>query len=115
MYQLNLPLDGGALRDQGMEQVLENARAEWREKYRSVIDAWFATLSVGTTFSGEDLRLKAQLEGVGHPHHPNAWGSIAGWTVRRWLAENRVRIVAISTSKDPRAHAAITRIYEKVQ
>lgn len=58
-------------RDTALARVLANAGPTWQAKAIAVLN------TMQGEFTGEDLRIECESQGV-KPHHPNAWGSIIG-------------------------------------
>lgn len=81
---------GIKLREEGIEQVMENQTAEWKQKYWDAITRWFATCPKGYTFTSEDMRLIARMHGVPNPHHPNAWAANAAANLRSLTRQGRI-------------------------
>jgi hypothetical protein len=103
---------GRALRDQGVEQVLDNAPEEWKERARPMLERWFEGLNVDGEFTGEDARVSI-VSSVGLPHHSNAWGAVFGGALRRWMRLGRVERVGIAQARDPISHASWVPTYRK--
>ena len=104
---------GRALRDQGMKAVEANS-GEWKHLTRSAAEAFIAYQKVGASFSGEDIRLTLQDQGIEQPHHPNAWGAVLGGVIRRELKSGKIAIVGIRSSVDPVSHATKAIMYRKI-
>ena len=81
---------GKKLRDDGIEQVMDNQTADWKRLYRESITRWFASCPRGHTFTSEDMRLIAAMHGVPRPHHPNAWAANAAVNLRELMNQNRI-------------------------
>ena len=84
MEQMTYPdlFSGEALRDEGTQQVLENAPV-WSERAKVLLSS---RLKRGTVIDGEGIRIMIQ-DNIGHPPHSNAYGAIVLWAVRRKLIE----------------------------
>jgi hypothetical protein len=95
---------GRKLRDEGMEQVQQNA-GEWRDVMRQHLDTWINKTPSGAIFIGEDIRLELQNMGVEEPHHPNAWSAVIGGRIRQCLKSGRIQVHGLKTGSDPKAHA----------
>ena len=92
-------------RDTALDAVL-NHNAIWRHKVLGFIETDLPQGWVGT---GEDIRYLCTQDGIGSPGHPNAWGAVIMYAIRRkkWLQwTGRVRPMRQRSS-----HARITREY----
>lgn len=102
--QLDLLSYAATVRDEKIEQVLENS-APWSER---AFDA-FKTLSLPDQFTAEVIRFSIR-EKVGNPHHANAWGAFIMRLSRAGLIEKTGQWV---TGTDPKSHAAALPVYRK--
>ena len=81
---------GIKLREEGIEQVMDNQTADWKRRYRESITRWLASCPRGHTFTSEDMRLIAAMHGVPRPHHPNAWAANAAANLRELARQGRI-------------------------
>lgn len=108
-------MDGKALRDEGINRVLDNASGLWAVRYMQVVQKWLDSRPVGFVFTGEAFRLVAQAENIGHPPHHNAWGGMANAVLHTWFEEGRIKYHGgLSHALDPRSHARQYPVYKKV-
>ena len=115
MHQERLELfEGQIRRDIGIQQVLDHNR-EWKQQYRHLVENWFHAIPVGTEFTGEQMRMYAVHNGLGHPHHPNGWGGAANAMLRSWLKGDRIQICGLSQSQYVQAHARTCKVYRKTR
>ncbi len=82
------------LKEQGIEQVLENEKQEWRE----AAYVYIAKLPYGLHMTGEGIRLKYFAEcDPGEPHHPNVWGAVISVCLQRGFLEKTGKFVKSKT------------------
>lgn len=98
-------MNGAALRDDGIEIVLNNS-GEWLELAQSQFDWWLEN-QAPEEFTLEQFRLFWDSFLFPQPHHPNAWGGLA----KKFA--NRIKPVGYTTSARPQAHARLTRTYRR--
>jgi hypothetical protein len=107
---------GKSRRDEGTKRVLNNAGEKWREDYRAAISKWYASLPVGSQFTGEKLREAVKKAGVDDPHHVNAWGAMARAFTHDLLHNGKIVVTPFMTSATSiRNHAHRYATYEKIQ
>jgi hypothetical protein len=93
-------------RDAGIEQV-SNSNAVWLSAAKQMLHK-LAKDRDGQEVTGEDVR--AILTEIGMtPEHPNAWGALINWMVKRNVLIPTHRYTSM---KDPRSHARKTQIYK---
>jgi hypothetical protein len=98
-------MDGPALRDAGIARVMENNDI-WAHEVERAFRYWLAAES-DPVFTFEQFRVWATSNGLGEPHHPNAWGGLT----KRF--KHFVQPVGYTTSERPEAHARLTRTYTR--
>ena len=98
-------MSGAALRDQGIEQVMENA-ANWADEVEVAFN-WWLEHAAPDTFTLEQFRMFVEQHEMPPPHHPNAWGGLA-----KKFAD-RITPVGYTTSARPSSHARLTRTYRR--
>jgi hypothetical protein len=99
-------IEAAKARDAGMASVLENERAEWRTLYRGLADYFLNDRDPGCVFTGEDLRLEmVRLYAMPAPHHPNAWGAMAGSVIRDWLRCGLIEQDGMAHARSVATHA----------
>lgn len=64
---------GDELKRKGTEQALQNERARWR---RRALECVIGVARSKTFFTADDIQRRAELAGLGPPHHPNVWGAV---------------------------------------
>lgn len=96
---------GAQLRDEGIEQVLDNA-VHWAHDVEPAFRYWLAVHAPGV-FTLEMFRTWALANGLAEPHHPNAWGGLA----KRF--KGYLEPVGYANSERPQAHARLTRTYTR--
>ena len=107
---------GKKLRDEGIEQVMDNQTADWKRRYRESITRWFAICPKGHTFTSEDMRLIARMHGVSNPHHPNAWAANAAVNLRELIKQGRIEPTgAYVTATLIASHGRALKQYRKIQ
>jgi len=106
--------EGRRRRDHGTSVVMDHTPEQWRACYRVAAAEWFDALPIGETFTGEQLRLACKRAGLGNPHHPNAWGSMARAFLKQCFDDERVAIAGVSSALDPVSHASLLARYRKV-
>lgn len=112
MHTLDL-FGGETLKQQGMQQALDNERAEWKAQYVHFAEQWFAAQPQGTEFQGEDVRAYVQRR-IGAPHHPNVWGGVFGGRITEWFKQHRLDILPrMRPAKATRSHGHVYRVYRK--
>ena len=70
---------GMQARDEGLEQVEENA-LPWFDQAVACVQSMCA-VGNGQVFAGENIRYWVR-EAIGEPHHHNAWGALINTAVR---------------------------------
>ena len=85
------------LKDQALQQVLENAGPAFIEQAAAIVPILFA----GQTVLAEDWRLALSELGI-RPHHSNAWGGLTQSLASRQVISPTDRL---ASSKDKRSHA----------
>lgn len=93
------------IRDQRMEQVLENAEPWSDRAFRA-----FSTITLPEEFTAENIRW-AVTAAVGAPHHSNAWGA---FIMRLSRAKHIVKTGRWVNGTDPRSHAAALPVYRRM-
>ncbi len=96
---------GELLRDEGIAKVSEH-NGKWMElciKEAAIFAKCY------DSFTGEDLRFGLS-NGVGLPHHPNAWGALINTLVRRKIIRPTGEYRAM---RDDSSHARKTPVYTK--
>lgn len=107
---------GKKLRDDGIEQVMDNQTADWKRRYRESITRWFASCPKGHTFTSEAMRLAAQSDDIPEPHHPNAWSANAASLLRAWEKEKRSEPTGFYvTATFASSHARALKQYRKIK
>ena len=106
---------GRQLKREGIATVIKHSAEEWRTSYRKAVADWFDGMGVGTSFTGEDLRMAVLARGVRNPRHPNAWGGMASGAISGWLKAGRIEAAGMATASDPKAHARMYPQYRKTQ
>lgn len=96
---------GAALRDQGIELVMDNA-ADWASEIQVAFNWWLDNVAPDE-FTLEKFRMFVEANDMPPPHHPNAWGGLA-----KKFAD-RIKPVGYTTSARPKAHARLTRTYRR--
>lgn len=96
---------GAALRDEGIEVVMENA-AEWADEVEVAFNWWLEHIAPAE-FTLEQFRMFVEAHDMPPPHHPNAWGGLA----KKFA--NRITPIGYSNSARPSAHARLTRTYRR--
>ena len=91
-------------RDDGMQQVAENARP-----YTQQAAELIARINPGTEWTGEDIRIHVESK-IGKPHHHNAWGAIINTAVRGKVL---VKTGVYRKMKTPKSHARATPVYRR--
>jgi hypothetical protein len=105
---------GQALRDAGIQQVLEFEPSDWKEAYQLHVQSWFGRRPSGHTFTGETLRMVAKHCGLGEPHHHNAWSGQAASLIKRWLKQGLIELTGdMRLASSPKTHAHALREYRK--
>jgi len=94
--------DAEQLKLKGMETVYAHTSEQWKQYVEQVI----AALPTGTLVTGEDIRLKCELQ----PHHHNAWGAIISLHVRKGILQPTGMYTKMRSRK---SHARTTQIYRK--
>lgn len=61
------------LKRQGIEQALKNEHARWRRRALRVV---MRVADEQLFFNADDIRHRAEVIGLGEPHHPNVWGGV---------------------------------------
>jgi hypothetical protein len=92
-------------RDEGMARVEDHAQDDWRTDYRSFADLFLQSLSPGEHFIGEAIRAYAIRHGLDPPHHPNAWGAMAGSVLRGWLQAGWIVEDGVENARSVATHA----------
>lgn len=98
-------MQGAALRDAGIERVLEG-----EDKWLAEIDVafnWWIENAAPVEFTLEQFRSFMDACSYPQPHHPNCWGGLA-----KKFAD-RIQQVGYTTSVRPQAHARLTRTYRR--
>ena len=85
------------LKDQALQQVLDNAGSNFIEQAAAIVPILFA----GQTVLAEDWRLVLSQLGI-KPHHPNAWGGLTKSLATRQVISPTDRL---AKSKDKHSHA----------
>jgi hypothetical protein len=107
---------GIKLRDEGMQQVMDNQAAEWKEHYRVAVTKWFNTAHKGYTFTSENMRFIAKLDNIPDPHHPNAWAANSASVLRAWINEGRIEPTGFHvTSTLVSSRARALKQYRKIK
>lgn len=96
---------GAALRDAGIELVLENAE-QWASEIEVAFNWWLEHVAPAE-FTLEQFRMFVEAHDMPPPHHPNAWGGLA----KKFA--NRITPIGYTTSTRPQAHARLTRTYRR--
>lgn len=96
--QLDIYAEAEARKQQGMAQVDANSMPEWKAECDAAIERLART---GRVFQAHDLT----LEGIGDPHHPNAWGA------RLSAAAKRGVIVSAGTGQSTRPTTAKSLVH----
>jgi len=96
---------GQALRDEGIELVLENSD-DWGQEAQVAFNWWLEHLAP-EVFTLEQFRTFVLDAGMPPPHHPNVWGGLA-----KKFAD-RITPVGFAISERPSAHARVTRTYRR--
>lgn len=96
---------GAALRDDGIDQVLDNTGA-WLGSVTRAFHWWLET-QAPEVFALEDFRTCVEGYGIEKPHHVNAWGGLA----KRFA--HMIEPVGYTQSQRPSAHARLTRTYKR--
>jgi hypothetical protein len=92
-----LPIDGCAVRDERIAQVLENAGKDWRIDAVRLIRERLA----GREVLAEEFRIVCEAEGV-RPHHCNAWGALTAQLLKAGVIEDTG---LVGRSRAPKSHA----------
>ena len=107
---------GIKLRDEGMQQVMDNQAAEWKERYRIAVTKWFNTAHRDHVFTSEAMRLAAQRDKISEPHHPNAWAANSASVLRAWINEGRIEPTGFHvTSTLASSRARALKQYRKIK
>lgn len=96
---------GAALRDAGIDQVLDHA-ADWATEVRLAFRWWLET-EAPEEFAIEDFRACVERYGITKPHHVNAWGGLS----KKFA--HLIEPVGYRQSLRSSAHARLTRTYKR--
>lgn len=94
---------GRELRDEGRDRVADHNEL-WIDACRRQAEQFIGTRD---TFTGEDIRLHCEAT-VGHPKHPNAWGSLVNILIKQHVIRPTGRHMPM---RDPISHARMTPVY----
>jgi hypothetical protein len=101
---MNAPMTGEMLRDAGIAHVMAGEDS-WLITLERLFDRFLDVAPI--TFTWQDFREYAEAQGIGQPHHPNAWSA----SVKRF--RRRVEMVGVTNSTRPAAHARLIRVYRR--
>lgn len=98
-----MPTEGEILRDQGIDQVLENTYEEYKRDFEEVFDG---LVRDGVSFTSDQV-----VAVVGYPEgtHHNAIGALTRSCVLRWGAQ--IEEVGVRKSIRPQSHARRKMVY----
>jgi len=94
--------EGRRLRDEGMEQVLENEGDDWKEDVIRVLSGLR-----GQHLSGEGIRRACAEVGV-YAHHPNCWGGFCNGLVIKGVLRKTGGYTQMTA---PTSHGRETKVY----
>lgn len=101
------------LRDAGMQTVRDHQADNWKAAYVYAVAQWFEKLAPGEEFIGEQIRQAVQPV-IGPPTHANAWGAMAGSTLRRWARERRIELIGVRRATGMTSHARLYPLYRRL-
>lgn len=105
--------EGVALRDIGINMVLDSQSNDWKENAREHTRLFIETRESGSYFTGEDVRVFAQKI-VGNPSHPNAWGGIIRGALLDYLNQERIVIDGVVQASQKTAHGRLYPRYKVI-
>lgn len=84
MKTMHIPGPGKELKRIGQDQAFDNERVAWRN---AALEAVKELCRGRATFTADDVRMRILKTGLGHPHHPNVWGSLMRYAAAQHWAE----------------------------
>lgn len=103
--------EGQRRKEQGIQQVLDNAGEEWRAAALNKVREWAAgpgRRCVEGVFAFEEVRAWALENGLPAPHSHNAWGGVAQYACRLGIIKFTGQYGPASS---PRTHGHAVRLY----
>jgi hypothetical protein len=98
--------ESAAARDTALARVAGNSKA-WMTSMQHFI----VHLPIGWIGTAEDLRHMALEDGLGYPHHHNAWGSAAMIAIKH--RKVLVKTGEFRAMRDRSSHARMTPVYRR--
>lgn len=105
-HQTNLfdRAEGERRKEEGQKLVTKHQTVLWKDAIAVIIDQ---VAALGDPFTNDDVRAAAQLDGLGEPTHPNAWGAATSAASKR----GDIKPCGYTTSKQPSRHGAVVRLW----
>jgi hypothetical protein len=104
---------GQALKEEGMQQAIENADrqiGDWSLSAFNLFRFFLKDKQVGFQFMAEQAREFSESRGLEIPPTRRAWGSI----VARAKREGLIKHVGFSQVNNPKAHRTNVSVWEKI-
>lgn len=103
--------EGESMKRKGIEQALHNERLLWR-RYAFEILCRVAKDAGDRPFTADDFHMRAEVAGLGKPHHPNVIGGVFQLALNAGVMKKTGHYVK---SSRPNQHATVIPEYRAVQ
>ena len=102
--------EGDLLKDNGMQQALDNENEAWKLQAILLMQSYCKTHE---EFMGEDVNKWCLDQGLEQPHTPKVWGAIFKSALLK-KGEERVKVIAYDKAKSVKSHSHVFPVYRSL-